>query len=396
MNVRKTILYIHHGKGLGGAPISLLTLIKGLDLAKYRPLVLFLYDSAAIQLFLQAGIEVLGPINLSDFSHTQVYWFRWYHLHHIAKALFQSFKSFFVARKILRTIKPNIVHLNTSTLTAWGLAAKQENISLVWHIRESLAEGYLGLRRWVIKKIIARCATIIVPICKTDGRFWSEKKQILYNPVDTTRFLPSVRATPLPHDKQYLLFIGGLSHQKGTALMLTIFNHVVQALPDTMLIIAGDFKKPLKNGLSPEQKSIHQAYNLYEKLKANIIITGPTQEIPALMAAASIIFFPAQVDHFARPVIEAGCMAKPVIVSDFPQLQEVVHHGKTGFLLPPKNITTWVSTTINLLNNPTLQKEMGAAAYLFCQENFPLHRYAKEIDLVYTNILDDKTKIISS
>ena len=260
MVVRKKILYVHHGKGLGGAPISLLTLIKGLDFTKYQPLVIFLYDSTAMELFKNAGIEVLGPINLSDFSHTEVYWFRWYHFHRALKALFESAKSFFVARQKLLDIKPDLIHLNTSTLTAWGLAAKQLNIPIIWHIRESLAAGYLGIRRQLNKKIIAYCASTIVPICKI----------VLYNPVDTTRFIPATKQE-IPK-KQYLLFLGGLSLQKGTNHMLRVFEQVFIKNPNTILIIAGEFHKPSKKILSPEQRSIHQAYALYEKLKNNIIV----------------------------------------------------------------------------------------------------------------------------
>ena len=121
---RQTILYIHHGKGLGGAPISLLTLIKALDLTRYRPVVLFLYDSEALKLFRDEGVEVVGPINLSDFPHTKMYWFRWYHAHHTIKALAQTVVTLFlIAPRLLSIINPDIIHLNTSSLIAWGIAA---------------------------------------------------------------------------------------------------------------------------------------------------------------------------------------------------------------------------------------------------------------------------------
>ena len=61
---KKKILYIHHGKGLGGAPLSLLYLIQALDKTKYHPVVLFLYDSEVVDLFKSKGIEVVDPINV--------------------------------------------------------------------------------------------------------------------------------------------------------------------------------------------------------------------------------------------------------------------------------------------------------------------------------------------
>lgn len=397
MNGRTTILYIHHGKGLGGAPISLITLIKGLDLKKFQPLVLFLFDSQAMQLFRDANIEVLGPVNLSDFSHTQVYWFHWYHMHHVIKALVQSTVSFFVALRLLHKLKPDLVHLNTSTLTAWGMAAKLLKIPVVWHIRESLADGYFGLRRWIIKKIIAHCATKIVPICQTDGRFWTPaKKQVLYNPVDTKRFTPAIAAADLPPATNYLLFVGGLSHQKGTDFMLDVFEQVRTSVAGVKLIIAGAFDKPATTSVrswSPEKKYMTNAYKHYELLKDDIILTGPTTQIPALMQAASVVFFPAQVDHFARPIIEAGCMGKPIIASDLPQLREIVEHGKTGYLLSPKNTQAWVEVTVNLLNDQEKREAMGQENYHFCHNQFALTRYSQAIDTLYSDITNSRRNI---
>lgn len=388
----RTILYIHHGKGLGGAPISLLTLIKGLDRERFRPLVLFLYDSAAIDLFRQEKIEVFGPINLSDFSHTQVYWFRWYHPHHLLKALFQSLLSFFVAYRLLKKIRPDAVHLNTSTLTAWGLAAHHLKIPVAWHIRESLAPGYLGFRRWIIKNIISRCATIILPICKTDGRFWKDnKKTVLYNPVDTARFNPalSFKSTFPSLNETYLLFVGGLSHQKGTDFLLQVFEKVNKALPYTKLIIAGHFEKPVQLVIqrwSPEKQYAAAAYQKYERLKNQIVLTGPTTAIPSLMQQAALILFPAQVDHFARPIIEAGCMRKPVLASDFPQLREIVLQEKTGYLLPPTDVEAWAKKIIELVQAPNVLTRLGEENYTFCKNNFALEGYAQQVEQVYRRL----------
>ena len=392
---RLKILYIHHGKGLGGAPISLLTLIKGLDVSRYRPIVLFLYDSEALQLFRDEGIEVIGPINLSDFSHTQIYWFRWYHLHHALKAFCQTlYTRWITAPKILKKINPTLIHLNTSSLIAWGIAASRLNIPVVWHIRESLADGYLGLRKIIIKKIIACYATRIVPICKTDGRFWSTtKKKVLYNPVDTQRFSPAVVAAVLPLNTPYLLFVGGLSYQKGTGFMLEIFEAVNKHIPSVRLIIAGAFSKPNNSFIqkfSPEKKYILDAYKRYEKLKNSIIVTGPTREIPALMKAASIIFFPAQVDHFARPVIEAGCMAKAVLASDLPQLREIIEHNVTGYLLAKDDLRGWVTTTIDLLTNEQKRSCIEKAHYTYSKKHFAQDEYSASIDALYEDVLTKK------
>jgi len=135
--MRKKILYIHHGQGLGGAPLSLLYLVEGLDKSLYHPIVLFLKDSEVVELYKSRGIEVVGPLNLSDFAHTKIWWYRAQSFHHLVKAIKDHIKTVkIIAPYWLNKIKPDIVHLNTSSLLAWGKAAYRSGIPVAWHVRE--------------------------------------------------------------------------------------------------------------------------------------------------------------------------------------------------------------------------------------------------------------------
>ena len=54
-----------------------------------------------------------------------------------------------------------------------------------------------------------------------------------------------------------------------------------------------------------------------------------------LNAAADLVVFPSTLPHFARPVIEAGAMAVPVVASRLGGVEELVEDGMTGILVPP-------------------------------------------------------------
>src|SRR5690606_5439731 len=98
------------------------------------------------------------------------------------------------ARRFLGSRRFDLIHLNTSTLTAFGLAAKHEGIPLVWHVREPLHRGYLGLRRAAIRMIIDRCADVIIPICTYDAEQLtpSSKINVVYNFIDFGQFDRSI------------------------------------------------------------------------------------------------------------------------------------------------------------------------------------------------------------
>ena len=390
MNTRKKILFIHHGKGLGGAPLSLLYLIQSLDKSRYQPVVLFLYDSEIINLYKTNGIEVLGPTNTLDFPHTKIWWFRWYHLPYLARTIKSTCKTlFFTARHWLNQVKPDIVHLNTSSLIAWGVAAHRMGIPVVWHIREPLADGYLGLRKWLVRTVVGRYATAIIPICKNDAKPWQHapKTNVIYNAVDPQRFDATrsgdefCRQHNLNPKNPIMLFVGGLSEEKGTLPIINIAKQVIKLLPHTQLVIAGqgDFTGTASGirRVFPAARYQRHVQRALRTLGHSVHVLGPIHDIPAAMAASAVVLFPATVGHFARPVIEAGFMQKPVVASNLPPLNELVEHEKTGFLLSPDDDAAWVETLVHLLTNPSLAQTIGANAHTFCQQHFNLAAHGK-------------------
>ena len=105
------------------------------------------------------------------------------------------------------------------------------------------------------------------------------------------------------------------------------------------------------------------------------------------MAASHVIVFPATVGHFARPIIEAGFMKKPVVASKLPPLDELVIDGKTGYLVCPADINAWADKLYQLLNNTELRTSLGSQANQFCITHFSLTNYYKKIATIYKQAL---------
>jgi len=374
---KTTILFIHHGKGIGGAPLSLLYLVQALDQRFFKPVVLFLHDSDALKMYRELGIETVGPVNRMDFPHTKIWWLRWYHAPMIFRAIKDTLITrFFTAPHWLKKIKPDMVHLNTSSLVAWAIAAHRAKIPVIWHIREPLANGYFGLRKAFVRTCVARYATRIVAISKHDAQPWikNPKVHIMYNAVPPEKFNPTT--DPSVFLKRYnldpstpkILFLGGVSREKGTYLICNIFTELLKKLPNAQLLIAG-------------------ASNTF-KPPSNATLLGTIHDTPAAMAASNVIVFPATVGHFARPIIEAGFMKKPVVASNLAPLDELVIHNKTGFLIDHKDTQAWVDALYKLLTNSTLNHSMGKQAYAFCTEHFGLDKQQQIIHELYLETLE--------
>ncbi len=426
----KKVLYVHHGKGLGGAPLSLLYLIEGLDKTKYKPIVLFLHDSEVLDLYRSKDIEIIGPVNRYDFPHTKIWWLRWYHVRACARVVLDTLITRFSSAPYwLQKIKPDIIHLNTSSLIAWALAARKKNIPIVWHVREPLADGYLGVRKAFVKICVKRYASAITPICKNDARPWcdSPKTHVIYNVASQKKFDQSIAGDMflaqhgLDSHAPKILFLGGLSQEKGTLVILRAFKQVLKKIPEAQLLIAGYFgnkrdvhtheharkfsqetiermARTLKNFFPASKyyaRVMHELHEL-ENLGNNVVLLGPINNVPEAMSASSVIVFPATVGHFARPVVEAGFMSKPVVTSCLPPLDELVLDGKTGFLVDPNNINLWAEKLCLLLQNYELRATMGKFAYNFCSKKFSLQEQSKKIDGIYTRVIAQKERVCAS
>jgi len=393
------ILYVHHGKGIGGAPLSLLYLIRGLDRSRYMPVVLCLRESQAADLFRRDGLETVVMESIKDFSHTNVLWYPWWQF---PKTLYRAAMipvSYVRARSFLKNTPFDIVHLNTSTLGAFGMAAKREGCRVVWHIREPVARGYFGVRRWWIRRTIDRNADAIVPICRYDASQLRQSGRItvVYNFVDFRVFDASRRAPDLRKqleidpDAKIVLMLGGSNPIKGTEQFVRAAVQIAERQPGAVFLIAGEipgnsFRERLNGRTAYHRRTVG---SIPGALTDRIRFIGVRNDIPDLLAEAYLLCFPSTTPHFARPVIEASAMGKPVVASDLGGPQELVRNGETGLLVPPCDTGALALAMERLLSDSLLAQTMGRNGLEFARVHFDAETNTRAIQEVYLRLMQE-------
>jgi glycosyltransferase involved in cell wall biosynthesis len=107
-----------------------------------------------------------------------------------------------------------------------------------------------------------------------------------------------------------------------------------------------------------------------------------------LIAAADVVVFPSTVPHFARPVIEAGAMAKPVVASNMDGVKELVQNNLTGILVEPNDPRALADALMKVLSDKHLAETMGEAGYLQAKEKFSAEKNCKQIMDIYDKIFN--------
>ena len=392
------ILYVHHGKGIGGAPLSLLYLIRGLDRKKFEPTVLCLHESEAADLYRNEGIETIVREDMADFSHTNVLWYPWWQFPKTVLRFIQYLRTKELAAVFFRQRRFDLVHLNTSTLIAFGKAAHEAGMKVAWHIREPVAKGYFGIRRNWIRKMVDRYADAIFPICKYDASqlIASERIEVVYNFVDFEQFDASLSAPEvrnelgLSDDQPIVLMLGGSNPIKGTHEYIEAAVKVADKVPEAVFLITGSVpERSLRTAVSGSYRYFRRCLEaIPERMRERIRFIGVRQDIPKLLSETAILVFPSTVAHFARPVIEASAMGVPAVASDIGGPKELILHGKTGYLVPPADSEALAESIRRLLETPELRTEMGKNGIEFARQNFDSGKNTEQVIQAYFRLLE--------
>ncbi len=403
----KKVLYFHHGGALGGAPLSLFYLLQAFPKDRFTTSVCCLQDGAVVDYFNEHGILTYADTRLSCFGHVNGGWFPLTNLKSIVRmfiALLRFPVSVWRTMRILGREKPDLVHINSSVLTPQAVACKLAGVPFVWHVREAAHPGYFGLRLTVLRWMFRHLPDRVICICKANAdrlHVPQSKRRVINEIIDFGQFDRTLDGSALrrhfhiPDGKKVVLYCGGTSSIKGGHILPLALERLKTLYPNYVCIVSGHMTPP---GLSPNrtaqilsntQSPLAKAYYAFHKLEKEgfVLLTGFRTDIQNLLAASDCLVFPSTAAHFARPVIEAASMAKPVVASRFPELEEVVKDGKTGVLVPPDNAETLAIALANLLSDGQRMREMGECAYNETVSLFSAHARARETLAVYEEVL---------
>lgn len=402
----RRVLYFHHGGAIGGAPLSLAYLLEQIDRRCYQPIVVLLKPGPVEDRLRAANIEVHVARDIADFSHTDLEWYGsretiW----RLPDRLLRYAPSIRAARRAIRRHRPDLVHLNSTTLAAAGRAACLEGVPVVWHVREPVSRGFLGLRRtWLTRRIDRDAARVIAISTYDAGRLRpSPRIRVIPNFVDRSRFdrridrLAARRGLGVPENAAVVTMLGGVSRAKGTLTLVDAMAIVSATRSNAICLIAGP---PPGGAADVGMRALGRrvfGVDAYEAAvtsaaagavaSGRLRFLGVQSDVPSLLAATDVLTFPATVPHFARPVIEAAAMAVPVVASALGPAPELVDDGVTGLLVPAENAPALALAIGRLLDDPTLARQMGEAGYVKACRDFDAAINARRTFDVYREIL---------
>jgi L-malate glycosyltransferase len=233
-------------------------------------------------------------------------------------------------------------------------------------------------------------ATRVISVCQTEYDILVKfgmnpaKLEMIYNGVPTP-ILDRSKVTSLaerfnldPATQTIIGTAARLSEAKGLTYLLQAFARVAQGKPNLRLVIAG------VGELEQQLKQQSQDLGIADRT----IFAGYIDDLPELMSLFNFFVLPSLQEACSLACAEAMAQQKAAIGTTIGGIIEQIADGKTGFLIPPKDVDTLAEKMQYLLDRPNLVEEFARNGRQRYEEHFALDRMLIQTENLYSQLLN--------
>lgn len=388
-SARRHLLVVHQGGELYGSDRSMLELLAGLDLSRWRCTVC-LHEGGP----LKAELEALG-------LHVQVL-----PLVKVERAMFSPRGLLAVPRQVRVALQAldalaaplsvDLVYTNTLAVWAGALWARRRGLPHVWHVREIIRRpAWVG---WAMRTLAQRLSTRLV--CNSEQtRAWLDsgvsparrRSVVVWNGIEGDT-LPSPEdrrvarlGLGIDDERPLLLLVGRVNHWKGQDLLLDALDRLAaEGAPPLAVALVG--------GPPPGQP--HRMESLRQRAAssaraADIQVHEFTPNVRQFYAAADVLVVPSrEPEPFGRVAIEGMALGLPVVAAGHGGLAEIVEHQVTGLLVPPNDAAALAAALRRLIDTPALRRQWGLAGRERQRQRFSLQACRTGVFGVFDTVLE--------
>ena len=208
-----------------------------------------------------------------------------------------------------------------------------------------------------------------------------EKMAVIPSGVDTDRFrpLPPARFKArlgLPEEQLIVGVVTRMRVRKGVEEFIRAIGEVRQTRPDVHGVIVGEVS--LDEALQGLVRSLG--------LERHLSLLGRRSDMPEVLSAFDVFVLSSHDEGMSNAILEAMAMEKPVIATDVGGTCEVVRHGHSGLLVPPKDPHALAVAVSDVLAQPARAHEMGRLGRRIVVDGFSAHAMVRQMEQLYLDL----------
>lgn len=184
------------------------------------------------------------------------------------------------------------------------------------------------------------------------------------------------RQLGIASDVPLVIAIARQEHQKGLDLLIDAIPRVLRDIPAARVVVAG---RP-----GAATTSLHQQQRL--GVEGGLEFIGERTDVADLLCAADVFVLPSRREGLPGALLEAMALECPAVVSDLPQIREVVD-GSSALLVPPEDAPALGAALVDALSSPDPSRRRALAARRRFIERFTVDETTEQMTGFYRRAL---------
>ena len=279
--------------------------------------------------------------------------------------------------KIMKRVKPDVVHTHLDVVKYAALAARLTGVKRCVHtvhnVAQKEAEGLARkINRVYYRLGLARPVALSPEVQKTIAEVYGlpeEKIPVIYNGIDLSKCVP--KGEYADKETMILLHIGRFNGQKNHEGLLMAFQAVAQKYPNCRLSLVGDGE------LRPEMEALAEKLGI----AGQVDFLGSQSDVHPFLHSADLFMLPSHYEGMPMTIIEAMATALPIVATAVGGVSDMVENEKSA-LLTQCDVPSVSDACIRLLEDSQLRERLGRQA-LACSVRFSAEQMATDYCKVY-------------
>ncbi len=170
--------------------------------------------------------------------------------------------------------------------------------------------------------------------------------------------------------------VAHLADHKGHQYLIQATRILKQQSPKIKTIIVGE--GPLSMELDRQAKELD--------VEDIIFFLGFRKDIPKILSSLDLFVLSSHLEGMGSSILDAMASRLPVVATKVGGIPEVVIHGETGLLVPPRNPSALARAILMLYSNKTLASRLGQKGYELVHRKFSAEAMADKVVRLYEKI----------
>ncbi|MCK4553923.1 glycosyltransferase, partial [Candidatus Parcubacteria bacterium] len=316
---------------------------------------------------------------------------KFYSLPHLKRAIspWNDFLALIEIIKLIKKLKPNIIHLNSSKISILGSIAFAfirifaisrlafiRQISIIYTVHgwvfnepmpkwKKLFYKYAEKFTAIFKNKIICISKLDYDIAKNRLKIPEKKLSLIYHGIKPITFLPreEARQNLIPQspfvikkiNEENAILVGiiaNLYKTKGLEYLIQATKLIIDAGAKIKIIIIGE---------GEERKNLEDLITQIN-LKNTVLLSGRIDNAAELLRGFDIFCCSSVKEGFPYAILEAMQAGLPIVSTNVGGISDMISDRKNGLLAEAKNSQNLAKKIIELINNPELAQKLGAQA----------------------------------